>query len=136
MTSTEWNNLCLYARQKSRLIQTNSEEVQREKLNRLLSSLPAKQNDSVQKKWVKNLSDRYLTDDQVALLSKGSKFTLAPKEIPILDIVFGVEEGLRQVPRDKKSFVDCARAKIMQILKRASPPLIILHHKSGRPYPN
>ena len=34
----------------------------------------------------------------------------------------GVEEGLRQVPRDKKTFVDCARAKITQILKRASPP--------------
>ena len=49
LTSTEWNNLSLYARQKSRLIQTKSEEVQREKLNHLLSSLPAKQNDSVQK---------------------------------------------------------------------------------------
>ena len=94
----------------------------RDKLNCLLSSLPAKQNDSVQKKWFKNLSDRNLTDDQVALLSKGSKFALAPKEILILDIVCGVEEGLRQVPRDKKPFVDCARAKITQILKRASPP--------------
>ena len=53
LTSTEWNNLSLYARQKSRLMQTKSEEVQREKLNRLLSSLPAKQNDSEQRKWVK-----------------------------------------------------------------------------------
>ena len=50
LTSTKWNNLCLYERQKSPVIQTNSEEVQRDKLNRLLSSLPAKQNDSVQKK--------------------------------------------------------------------------------------
>ena len=56
------------------------------------------------------------------LLSKGSKFALAPKEIAILDIVCGVEEGLRQVPHNKKPFVDCARAKITQILKRASPP--------------
>ena len=55
LTSTEWNNLCLYARQKSRLIQTNSEKVQRDKLNCLLSSLPAMESDSVQKKWVKNL---------------------------------------------------------------------------------
>ena len=93
LTSTEWNNLCLHARQKSRLIQTNSEKVQRDKLNRLLSSLPAKEKDPVQKKWVKNLSDRNLTDDQVALLSKGSKFALAPKEIPILDIVCGVEDA-------------------------------------------
>ena len=50
----------------------------------------------------------------------GQKF--APKEIPILEIVCGVEEGLQQVPRDEKLFVDCARAKITQILKRASPP--------------
>ena len=75
-----------------------------------------------QKKWVKNLSDRNLTDDQVALLSQGSKFAIAPKEIPILDIVCGVEEGLQQVPRGKKTFVDCAMAKITQILKCASPP--------------
>ena len=27
------------------------------------------------------------------------------------------------MPRDKKLFIDCARAKITQILKRASPPL-------------
>ena len=33
-----------------------------------------------------------------------------------------MEESLRQVPRDKKPFVDCVRAKITQILKRASPP--------------
>ena len=76
----------------------------------------------MQKELVKNSSDRNLTDDQVALLSKGSKFALAPKEIPILDIVCGVEEGFRQVPRDKKPFVDCARAKITEILKRASSP--------------
>ena len=95
LTSTEWNNLCLYTRQKSRLIQANSEEVERDKLNCLLSPLPAKENDSVQKKWVKSLSDRNLTDDQVALLSKGSKFALAPEEITILDIVCGVEEGSR-----------------------------------------
>ena len=31
LTTTEWNNLSLYAQQKSRLIQTKSEEVQREK---------------------------------------------------------------------------------------------------------
>ena len=37
-------------------------------------------------------------------------------------MVCGVEEGLRQLPRDKKPFVDCVRAKITQILKGASPP--------------
>ena len=56
------------------------------------------------------------------LLSKDSKLALAPKEISILDMVCGVKEGLRQVSRDKKMFVDCARAKITQILKRVSPP--------------
>ena len=34
----------------------------------------------------------------------------------------GVEEGLRQVQRDKKPFVDCARTKITQLLIRPSPP--------------
>ena len=75
----------------------------------------------MQKKWVKSLSDRNLTDDQIALLSKGSKFALDPKLISILDIVCGEEEGLSQAPRDKKPFVDCARVKITQILKHASP---------------
>ena len=92
-----------------------------DKLNRPILSLPAKENDSVQKKWVKNLSNRNLIDDQVALLSKSSKFALAPKKIPFLDKVWR-GRSLRKMPRDKKPFIDCARAKTTQILKRASPP--------------
>ena len=73
--------------------------------------------------WIKNLSKRNLTENQVSILSKDSKFSLAPKRIPTLDIICGVEEGLRKVEREKKAFVDCARAKVTEILKRATPPL-------------
>ena len=69
-------------------MQASSEEVQKDKLNWMLSSLPAKENDSVQKKWAKNVCDCNFIDDQVALLNKGSKFALTPKKIPILDIVW------------------------------------------------
>ena len=37
-------------------------------------------------------------------------------------IICGAEEGFQPVEHDKKAFVDCARAKVTEILKRATPP--------------
>ena len=56
----------------------------------------------------------------MAVLEKGFNYALTPKSMPKLDIVAGVETGLRQV-RDAAA-VGIARAKVAAILKSAEPP--------------
>ena len=56
----------------------------------------------------------------MAVLEKGFNYALTPKSIPKLDIVAGVETGLRQV-RDAAAVV-IARAKVAAILKSAEQP--------------
>ena len=68
-----------------------------------------------------NLSNTELINTQTAVLEKGFNFAITPKSIPKLDIVTGVETGLRKI-RNATS-VTIARSKVAEILKTASPPL-------------
>ena len=54
------------------------------------------------------------------MLKKGFKFAITPRIIPKLDIINGVEAGLRKV-RDGAA-VQIARSKVSEILKSAKPP--------------
>ena len=49
-----------------------------------------------------NLSQRQLSDDERAVLAKGLNFAVPPKKTPTLDIIAGVEKGLRRI-RDQNS---------------------------------
>ena len=59
--------------------------------------------------WVINLSLKKLTNLQNAVSEKGFNFAVIPKFVPKLDIIIGVEAGLRKV-RDKAE-VQIARSK-------------------------
>ena len=59
--------------------------------------------------WVINLSLKKLTNLQNAVLEKGFNFAVIPKFVPKLDIIIGVEAGLRKV-RDEAE-VQIARSK-------------------------
>jgi len=54
-----------------------------------------KKNSNPSNKWVVNLSQKTLTEDQVHVLGLGLNFAIAPKEVPIKDILASVEDGLR-----------------------------------------
>ena len=75
---------------------------------------------TLNQKWLVNLSSTTLTTSQTSILRKGFNFAIAPKFIPKLDLVSGVEAGLRQV-RDAAA-VHTARSKVSEILKSAKPP--------------
>ena len=66
------------------------------------------------------MSNTELNNTQTAVLEKGFNFAITPKSIPKLDIVTGVETGLRKI-RNAAS-VAIARSKVAEILKTASPP--------------
>ena len=65
------------------------------------------------------MSSKTLTQPQNAVLEKRFNFAITPKFIPKLDIINGVEAGLRAV-RDEAA-VHIARSKVSQVLKSVKP---------------
>ena len=61
------------------------------------------------------------------MLEKGFNFAITPKFVPKLDIINGVEAGLRKV-RDEAA-VQIARSKVSKILKSAKPPQRNITHE-------
>ena len=57
---------------------------------------PFRQRSGRQEKWLVNLSDRKLTNDEKRILERPLNFAVLPKHIPVSDILCGVEEGLRK----------------------------------------
>ena len=77
-------------------------------------------NPNLKKKWIVNLSNTELNNTQTAVLEKGFNFAITPKSIPKLDIVTGVETGLRKIRNAASVTIACS--KVAEILKTASPP--------------
>ena len=67
------------------------------------------------------MSNTELNNTQTAALEKDFNFANIPKSIPKLDIVTGVETGLRKIRN--AAAVTISRSKVAEILKTASPPL-------------
>ena len=63
--------------------------------------------------WVINVSSKKLTNPQNAVLGKGFNFTITPKFVPKLDIINGVEAGLRKVCN--QAAVQIAHSKVSEI---------------------
>ena len=74
----------------------------------------------IKQKWVHNLSSKSLTPTQTSVLEKGFNFALSPKSLPMVDIICGVEEGLRKV--NDAAAVSTARSKVAGVLKTARLP--------------
>ena len=49
------------------------------------------------KKWVRNLSDRPLTEDQERLLAQGPKFSIRPRQPPVGEYISSSGTGLLQI---------------------------------------
>ena len=68
-----------------------------------------------------------LTNPQNAVLENGFNFAISQKFVPKLDIIIGVEAGLRKV-RDEAE-VQIAWSKVSEILKSAKPPQRNITHE-------
>ena len=50
-------------------------------------------------KWIVNLSDKQLSDNEQSLLIKGMKFAITPKHIPKEEIIAKVESSLKGIEK-------------------------------------
>ena len=83
------------------------------------SNRPSTRNTIDCKKWVLNISSKPLTDTEESALQKGMNFAIAPKKIPIAEIVAAVEGSISELSAEEKLKV---RAQVSEVLSRARPP--------------
>ena len=69
--------------------------------------------------WVVNLSSRFLSDAEKALLKKGLNFAVTPANIPATEIIAKVEAAVRQLDAEQ---ADTVRRAVNGILQQAEPP--------------
>ena len=66
-------------------------------------------------KWVKNCSDRILSDPELSVLAKGLNFAVTPAKLPIVDIVTTTEVACRNLSEGDASEL---RAKVVNLVSR------------------
>ena len=64
-------------------------------------------------RWVKNCSDRILSDPELSVLRKGLNFAVTPRKPPVIDIVTATESACRSL---NASDANELRAKVVSIL--------------------
>ena len=122
MTLSEMNALNQYATVKSKSVQEKNKLSHSQKLQHLIPEYRPSNNKNIDKSWVKNLSSRKFSKSETEVLSKGMKFAVAPRKVPVLDFVCEVEQGLKKVAHEYKSSVDLVRSRVTQVLSNAKPP--------------
>jgi len=85
-----------------------------------------KKNSNPSNKWVVNLSQKTLTEDQVQMLGLGLNFAIVPKEVPIKDILASIEDGLRGIP---PSEADLIRGKVVSTIQNKMQSRSVLTKK-------
>ena len=75
--------------------------------------------EQVKERWVKNISSRVLTSEEVNLLRKGGGFAVTPRELPHLEYITAIEQGCRNL---EKGEAMCMRAEAIEELERAKVP--------------
>ena len=80
------------------------------------------------KKWVRNLSDTPLPEDQEGLLAQGPKFSIRPRQLPVSENVVAVEQAWSRL---SKGEAEEMRVEVKKALKKAQcssrPPSNIWH---------
>ena len=68
---------------------------------------------------VVNISNWQLSDIKTSVLVRGETFSVAPKRIPVEDVIANVEADVRRLPKEQ---ADDIRMEASRILIRAKPP--------------
>jgi hypothetical protein len=69
----------------------------------------------VMSRWVKNCSDRILSDPELSVLKKGLNFAVTPRKVPVVDIIMATESACRRLNSGNANEL---RAKVVNILDR------------------
>ena len=79
----------------------------------------AKTSDTSTSKWVKNLSDKPLTQAQRSLLAHGPNYAVIPKNPPKEEYIAAIEQTCHKL---KEGEVDELRVEVKNLLKKAKTP--------------
>ena len=66
-------------------------------------------------RWVMNLSDRQISDDERSILSKGLNFTITSTTFPVEEIIAGTEVVTKYMPEE-------LRGEVVRTIKQAKLP--------------
>ncbi|CAB4041564.1 Hypothetical predicted protein, partial [Paramuricea clavata] len=87
-----------------------------EKKSRWRSTSESEHN--IMNKWVVNVSQRNLSNNEIDLLRKGLNFVGTPRRVPKKEILASVEQGIKDLTEEAKNDI---RAGVFSILKHAKP---------------
>ncbi|XP_072043052.1 uncharacterized protein [Amphiura filiformis] len=71
-------------------------------------------------KWVVNISDRALSEDEKSVLSRGLNFAVSPKEIPVSEFVTSTESVCKLLNDENEA--EIVQAEAIRVLKSCKPP--------------
>ena len=69
----------------------------------------------IMERWVKNCSQRILSDPELSVLKKGLNFAVVPKQLPVVDLVTVTETACRSLPANDASEL---RAKVATVISK------------------
>ena len=70
-------------------------------------------------RWVMNLSDRQISDDEQSILSNGLNFAITPTTLPVEEIIAGIEVVAKYIT---ETAVEELRGEVVRTIKRAKLP--------------
>ena len=70
-------------------------------------------------RWVKNCSQRLLSDPELSVLAKGLNFAITPPKVPVINILTETESAASRLPACEGSLL---RAKVATLLEKPATP--------------
>ena len=116
---THFNNICLRHRAKFEVLQRKHQQSNQD--DDTIVPIDQEEKNALMKKWVINLSDRPLTQDETSLLQKGLNFAVTPKTTPINEYIIGIETACKLLGPDSKQ-AETLRADCVKIVKNTKLP--------------
>ena len=96
-----------------------SKSTERTTTNNANSTKQTRNKDTTKERWVKNISSKQISEDQISILSKGAGFAISPDKLQKDDYIVATELACSALDKGQAAAL---RAEVVQILDKAQPP--------------
>ena len=114
-------NIDLFISKTHNTVYEGCKERQKEKLKRFLSKKQETEPDlsgGLLKKWVINISQKVLSNEEKSILSKGLNYAVSPQKVPVTDYIVQTEKACRLLPPEDR---DSLRSEVVHICRSHKP---------------
>ena len=114
-------NIDLFISKTHNTVYEGCKERQKEKLKRFLSKKQETEPDlsgGLLKKWVINISQKVLSNEEESILSKGLNYAVSPQKVPVTDYIVQTEKACRLLPPEDR---DSLRSEVVHICRSHKP---------------